>query len=165
MADNMYDERGLLKPKYELTDSQKKEMPYNNNIDIVDHRTDYGKGIYYKGANGSEYATMDQVRAADEVYWDSQMIDTSKKDAMIYYIGKDGREYRTTEALERANKAYFDYLNSSFNVNDNNMSQDVFKAIQEEILSYIRERYGDYLDKLLEEYGYGSQEAGKGPKK
>ena len=45
------------------------------------------------------------------------------------------------------------------------MSQDVFKARQEEILSYILERYGDYLDKLLEEYGYGSQEAGKGPKK
>lgn len=45
------------------------------------------------------------------------------------------------------------------------MSQDVFKARQEEILSYIRERYGDYLDKLLEEYGYGSQEASKGPKK
>ena len=29
----------------------------------------------------------------------------------------------------------------------------------------IRERYKNYLDKLLEEYGYGSQEAGKGPKK
>ena len=40
----------------------------------------------------------------------------------------------------------------------------LLKFTQEEILSYIRERYGDYLDKLLEEYGYGSQEAGKGPK-
>ena len=127
MVDNMYDEKGLLKPEYELTDSQKRKMLYNNNIDKVDYRTDYGKGIYYKGA--------------------------------------DGREYRTTEALERANKAYFDYLNSSFNVNDKNMSQDVFKARQEEILSYIRDRYGDYLDKLLEEYGYGSQDASKGPKK
>lgn len=120
MADNMYDEKGLLKPEYELTDSQKREMLYYNNLDKVDNRTDYGK---------------------------------------------DGREYRTTEALERANKAYFDYLNSSFNTDDKNMSQDVFKARQEEILSYIRERYGDYLDKLLEEYGYGRQEAGKGPKK
>lgn len=108
MADNMYDAKGLLKPEYELTDSQKREMLYNNNINKVDYRTDYGK---------------------------------------------------------RANKAYFDYLNSSFNTNDKNMSQDVFKARQEEILSYIRERYGDYLDKLLEEYGYGSQETGKGPKK
>ena len=165
MVDNMYDEKGLLKPEYELTDSQKRKMLYNNIIDKVDYRTDYGKGIYYKGADGREYATMEQVRAADKAYWDSQMIDISKKDAMIYYIGKDGREYRTTEALERANKAYFDYLNSSFNVNDKNMSQNVFKARQEEILSYIRERYGNYLDKLLEEYGYGSQEAGKGPKK
>ena len=60
---------------------------------------------------------MDQVRSADKVYWDSKMIDSSKKDKMIYYIGKDGREYRTTEALERANKAYFDYLNSVF-IND-----------------------------------------------
>ncbi len=165
MADNMYDEKGLLKPEYELTDSQKREMLYYNNLDKVDNRTDYGKGIYYKGADGREYATMDQVRAANKAYWDSQKIDTSKKDSMIYYIGKDGREYRTTEALERANKAYFDYLNSSFNTDDKNMSQDVFKARQEEILSYIRERYGDYLDKLLEEYGYGRQEAGKGPKK
>lgn len=165
MADNMYDEKGLLKPEYELTDSQKREMFYNNNIDIVDYRTDYGKGLYYTGADGREYATMDPVRAADKAYCDSQKIDTSKKDSMIYYIGKDGREYRTTEALERANKAYFGYLNSTFNTNDKNMSQDVFKARQEEILSYIRERYGDYLDKLLEEYGYGSQEAGKGPKK
>lgn len=160
MADNMYDEKGLLKPEYELTDSEKREMRYNNNLDKVD----YGKGIYYS-ADGREYATMDQVRAADKAYWDSQKIDTSKKDSMIYYIGKDGRKYRTTEALERVNKAYFDYLNSLINTNDKNMSQDVFKARQEEILSYIRERYGDYLDKLLEEYGYGSQEAGKGPKK
>ena len=165
MADNMFDEKGLLKPEYELTDSQKRDMLYNNNLDKIDNRTDYGKGIYYKGADGREYATMDQVRAADKAYWDSQKIDTSKQDAMISYIGKDGREYRTTEALERANKAYFDYLNSSFNINDKNMSQDVFRARQEEILSYIRERYGDYLDKLLEEYGYGSQETGKGPKK
>lgn len=165
MADNMYDEKGLLKPKYGLTDSQKKEMLYNNNIDKVDYRTNYGKGIYYKGVDGREYHTIEDLEKANKAYWDSQKIDTSKKDAMISYIGKDGREYHTSEALERANKAYFGYLNSSFNVNDKNMSQDVFKARQEEILSYIRERYGDYLDKLLEEYGYGSQEAGKGPKK
>lgn len=161
----MYDEKGLLKPEYGLTDSQERKMFFNNNPDKVDYRTDYGKGINYKGADGREYATVDQVRAANKAYWDSQKIDTSKKDSMIYYIGKDGREYRTTEALERANKAYFDFLNSSFNTIDKNMSQDVFKARQEEILSYIRERYGDYLDKLLEEYGYGRQEAGKGQKK
>lgn len=151
MADNMYDE--------------KKEMIYNNNINNVDYRTNYSKGIYYKGADGREYATMDEVRVADKAYWDSQKKDTSKNDAMISYIGKDGRKYHTSEALERATKAYFDYLNFSFNTYDENMSQDDFKARQEEILSYIRERYGDYLDKLLEKYGYGSQEAGKGPKK
>ena len=82
MVDNMYDEKGLLKPEYELTDSQKRKMLYNNIIDKVDYRTDYGKGIYYKGADGREYATMDQVRAADKAYWDSQKIDTSKKDSM-----------------------------------------------------------------------------------
>ena len=68
MADNMYDEKGLLKPEYELTDSQKREMLYYNNLDKVDNRTDYGKGIYYKGADGREYATMDQVRAANKAY-------------------------------------------------------------------------------------------------
>ena len=101
MVDNMYDEKGLLKPEYELTDSQKREMLYNNNIEKIDNSTDYGKGIYYKGADGREYATMDQVIAADKAYWDSQKIDTSKKDAKISYIGKDGREYHTTEVLER----------------------------------------------------------------
>ncbi|MBQ8192600.1 MAG: hypothetical protein IJZ46_00790 [Bacilli bacterium] len=165
MAGNMFDENGLLKPEYGLTDSQKRAMNYIDNPISKDNRTDYGKGIYYKGADGREYATIDQVRAADKAYWDSQMIDTSKTDAMISYIGKDGREYHTTEALERANKAYFDYLNSSFNINDKNMSQEVFRVRQEEILLYIRERYGNYLDKLLEEYGYGSQETGKGPKR
>ncbi len=164
MADNMYDERGLLKPEYELTDSQKKEMIYNNNIDKVDYRTDYGKGIYYKGADGREYATMDQVRAADKAYWDSQKIDTSKKDSMIYYIGKDGREYRTTEDLERANKAYFDYLNSIFNTNDKNMSIDTFKEKQKEILSYIKEKYEDYIEDLLK-YKYEDIEENKGQKK
>lgn len=153
MADNMYDEQGLLNPECGLTDSQEREMFFNNNPDKVDYRSDYGKGINYKGADGREYATIDQVRAVNKAYWDSLKID------------KDGREYRTTEALERANKAYFDFLNFSFNTIDKNMSQDVFKARQEEILSYIKERYGDYLDKLLEEYGYGRQDAGKGQKK
>lgn len=165
MEDNMFDEKGLLKPENKLTGSQKRGMLYKNNLDKFDNRTDYGKGICYKGADGREYATMDQVRAADKAYWDSQQIDTSKQDAMISYIGKDGREYRTTEALERANKAYFDFLISSFTINDKNMSQDVFRARQKEILSYIEDRYEDYLDKLLEEYVYGSQEAGKSPKK
>ena len=73
----------------------------NSNLEKIDNSTDYGKGIYYKGADGREYATMDQVIAADKAYWDSQKIDTSKKDAKISYIGKDGREYHTTEVLER----------------------------------------------------------------
>lgn len=165
MADNMYDENGLLKPEYGLTDSQIRKMLLNKYIQNIDNKTDYRKGNYYKAADGREYATMDQVIAANKAYWDSKKINTFKKDSMISYTGKDGKEYHTTEALERVNKAYFDYLNLYFNVIDKNMSQDVFKAKQEEILSYIRERYEDYLDKLLEKYGYGSQEAGKGPKK
>lgn len=81
-----------------------------------------------------------------------------------YYKGIDGREYATMDQVRAADKAYIDNL-YTFKVNDKNMRYDVFKARQEERLSYLRERYGDSLDKLLEEYGYGSQEVSKGPRR
>lgn len=155
MEKNMYDEKGLLKPEYVLTDAQKREQ----------NLTDWGKGIYYKGADGREYATVDEVRIANKMYYDSMKIDTSMRDSMIRYKGKDGREYQTSEDLERANKAYFDYLNQSFNINDPQMDRTVFQAHQEKILAYIHERYGNYFENLLEQYGYGSKSSEKGPRK
>lgn len=131
----------------------------------IDPRTEYGKGTYFKGDDGQEYSTLDEVRAANKRYWDSMKIDTSRQDSMICYIGNDGREYHTSEDLERANKAYFDYLNSILNLNDPNLSKIAFKAQQEKILAYIHERYGDYFEKLLHEYGYENLNNNSGPKK
>ncbi len=73
MAKDMYDEKGFLKPEYELTDSQKREMFYNDNIEIIDHRTDYGKGIYYLTCDGKECATMEQVMQYNQMYYDIMM--------------------------------------------------------------------------------------------
>lgn len=152
---NMYDENGFLKPGYVLTDAQEREQ----------FLTDWGKGIYYKGADGREYATMDEVKAANKLYYDKMKIDTSIRDLMIKYIGTDGREHQTSEDLERANKAYFDYLNKIFNMNSKNMDRAIFQAQQERILAYIHERYGNYFENLLEQYGYGSKSSEKGPRK
>lgn len=51
------------------------------------------------------------------------------------------------------------------NVNDKNMSKETFRAQQEKIIGYIQERYEDYLEDLLEKYGYNQQNNNKGPKR
>jgi len=162
---------------------KKDDLIFNNQA-IMDHRTDYGKEIYYRGDDGREYASPEALAEANRIYWDSVLIDTSHEDfaqqaeiekarmelerqrAMYYtYIGQDGREYRTTEDLERANKAYFDYLNSAFSINDKNMGEEMLIAQQEKISAYIQERYGSYIAELLEQYGYGQQGNNRGPKR
>lgn len=131
----------------------------------IEPRTAYGKGIYFKGDDGQEYSAIDEVRAANKRYWDGMKIDTSRQDSMISYIGNDGREYHTSEDLERVNKAYFDYINSSLNLNAPHLSEIAFKAQQEKILAYIHERYGDYFEKLLQEYGLENLNNNRSPKK
>lgn len=99
-----------------------------------------------------------------------QMTDAQKRenlyafDKKIYYKGEDGNKYYSYEELEKANKAYFDYLNSIFNTNDKNMSIDTFKEKQKVILSYIKEKYEDYIEDLLK-YKYEDIEENKGQKK
>lgn len=124
-----------------------------NNIKKIDSRTDYGKGFYFKGDDGKEYSTMDEVRAANKRYWDRMKVDTTRQDSMISYIGKDGREYHTNEYLERANKAYFDYIKATFNLYDSHLSEIALNAQLEKILAYIHERSEDYFEKELQKYG------------
>ena len=131
----------------------------------VDGRTDYGKGVYFKGDDGKTYSTIDEVRAANKRYWDSMKIDTSRQDSMISYIGKDGREYHTSEDLERANKTYFDYINAILNSKDYHINNAVYKAQQEKIIAYIHERYENYVEKKLHEYELENSNDNKGPKK
>lgn len=86
---------------------------------------------------------METVELANKAYWDSMMIDTSHKDYVRYV------------ELE---KAYFDCITPKFNINDNGMAQQVLKAQQEKIATYIKERYESYLTELLEQYGYGQRD-------
>lgn len=68
MAKNMYDEKGILKPEFELTDSERRKMLYNNKINP---RTDYGKGIFYLTCDGKVCATMEEVMQYNQMYYDS----------------------------------------------------------------------------------------------
>ena len=45
MDSKMYDRNGFLKPQYAtLAESQIKKMTYNNDINEIDSRTNFGKG-------------------------------------------------------------------------------------------------------------------------
>lgn len=109
-----------------------------------------------KGILKSEYAwtesqkninhytkNIEAVKQANKVYWDNVMIDTSRKDYARYVD------------LE---KAYFDFITPKFNINDKDMALELIKIRQEKVVNYIMERYGTYLEKLLEQYGYGQQD-------
>ena len=43
MENNMYDKKGFLKPEYTLTESEKRAMLFNNDIEIINLRIDFGK--------------------------------------------------------------------------------------------------------------------------
>ena len=118
MGDNMYDERGLLKPEYAWTESQKKAMTINEDIEKIDPRTDFGKVLYLKVLMVVKHASMEDVEQADKAYWDRMMIDTSHKD------------YARYAELE---KAYFDCITPKFNINDKDMTQQVLTAQQEKV--------------------------------
>lgn len=82
-----------------------KEDFINNKINIIDARTSYGKGfvenhnfrIYrepapiYIGDDGKEYGTIEAVKIANKIYWDSMKINTSYKDFAQQSEEKKGR--------------------------------------------------------------------------
>ena len=75
MANNMYDEKGIIKPEYEMSFEQKMAMNINNDsIDKPkDNRTDFGKGIYYLTCDGKKCATMEEVMQYNQMYYDRMM--------------------------------------------------------------------------------------------
>ncbi len=95
MKNNMYDEKGLLKPEYEMSFEQRMSMNTNNDSvdrpkdnttdagrgypEPIDNRTDYGRGIVYKGWDGKEFASMDEVMQYNEMFYKSMMINTEEK--------------------------------------------------------------------------------------
>lgn len=54
-------------------------MENNNNQKNIEYLTDYGKGISYKGCNGQEYATPEQLFEANKRYYESMKINDSSK--------------------------------------------------------------------------------------
>ncbi len=152
MSDNMYDEKGLLKPEYAaLAESQKKAIFINTGIKKIDPRSDFGKGFVFKSSDGGEHASMESVERANKAYFDSRIIDNTSH--------KDYAHYAELE------KAYFDCITPKFNINDKDMIQQVLTAQQEKFVAYIKERYGNYLSEILEQFGYGQQDNNRSPKR
>lgn len=46
----------------------KKDDLISNDHKIIDNRTSYGKGLSYKGEDGHEYATLEEVKEANRFY-------------------------------------------------------------------------------------------------
>lgn len=54
-------------------------MKNNNNQKNTEYLTNYGKGISYKGVDGREYATPEQLFEANNRYYESMKINDSSK--------------------------------------------------------------------------------------
>ena len=59
----------------------------------------------------------------------------------------------------------FDCITPTFDINDKDILQQILTAQQERIATYINERYGSYLSKLLEQYDYDLQDNNRSPKR
>lgn len=152
MENNMYDKNGFLKPEYTLTESEKRAMLFNNDIKIINLRTDFGKGISFKSVDGHEYASMEAAEAANKAFFNRMIIDKPLEDYTHY-----------TEI----EKAYFDCITPK--PNDNNMDKDIILqalATQpQRIINYIEKRYLSYISEVLKQYGYNQQDSNKKTKK
>ena len=95
----MYDEKGMLKPKWELTESEKRNMlkpdfcmnnPHINDMAMENdfiiketyvnimsktyYRPYYSEGkILYKGIDGKDYPDMSSLEQANKLYWKRQL--------------------------------------------------------------------------------------------
>ena len=75
MAENIFDEKGIIKSEYEMFFEQRMSMNANN--DSVDRpkdiRTDFGKGITFKTCDGKDAATMEEVMQYNQMFYDRMM--------------------------------------------------------------------------------------------
>ena len=125
MDSKMYDRNGFLKPQYAaLTDSQIREMTYNNDINEIDSRTNFGKGYVFRSIDGSEHDSMDAVRASNKAFFDRIKIDTSHKDHLSY---------------NEIEKAYFDCITPDFDFSnlDIDSLHKNFTAQKQHNINYI----------------------------
>lgn len=72
MADNNFDEKGIIKPEYEMSFEQRMSM--NTNDDSVDRPkdniTDFGKGRYYLTLDGRKCATLEEAMEYDRMFYE-----------------------------------------------------------------------------------------------
>lgn len=81
MKNEMYDEKGLLKPEFEMSDSEKRKSIYNNNIQKIDNRTDFGKGICFISVDGKEWPTYEEAMAYNKLWHDTMFPKIDKQDS------------------------------------------------------------------------------------
>lgn len=121
-----------------------KDNLYSNDIKELDFRTDYGRGLVYKGVDGSEHESMAAVRQANKEYWDRVKFGFSSEDRVRY---------------EQLEKAYFDMITPKIiNINDKDAEQQFLTAQTEKMAAYIQERYGSYLEQFLAHHSYGQED-------
>lgn len=85
---DMYDEKGMLKPEYAWSETQKKSMIMNNDKQEIDKLiypetkidpcTDFGKGIAFKSVDGKEWATYEDAMAYNQMYYEKMMIQSKE---------------------------------------------------------------------------------------
>ena len=80
IMNEMYDEKGMLKPEWELTESEKRNMlkpkTYDDIMCKTYYRPYYSEGkILYKGIDGKDYPDMASLEQADKLYWKRQLED------------------------------------------------------------------------------------------
>ena len=89
---DMYDEKGMLKPEYAWSETQKKSMIMNNDKQEInklfypetriDPRTDFGKGITFKSVDGKDWATYEDAMAYNQMYYEKMMIQSEENKGM-----------------------------------------------------------------------------------
>lgn len=87
----------------------------------------------YKDVTGHEHPSLKEAEQTSQEYYDQIATKTPDK------------EYTELE------KAYFDYLTTFYLNNKNLNPEDIFLQ-QEQILTYIKERYTAYLSELQREH-------------
>lgn len=90
---NMYDKKRILKPEYTLTESEKRAMLFNNDIKIINQRTDFGKGISFKNVDGHEYGSMEAAESANKAFFDRMIIDKPLEKRYLSYISEVLKQY------------------------------------------------------------------------
>ena len=78
VRDVTYDANGRVKPESLLTDSEIRKSMYINDKEIIDNRTDFGKGFCYKSVDGKEWSTYEDAMEYNKQWYDQMFtkIDT-----------------------------------------------------------------------------------------